>query len=411
VMRVLRRCCFKRATDMETRCRSLVKVLCGATVALVVLTAFVFPPSSLSSPALSGSEGEPVVEATSKNASVLEVCFRRLGRPGGLPGLWDADHHNWAPLDPACASVWTETAKRDDDLTLMAGRAVWFLGDSVLRDLAVSLESRLLGNSSTADSSTDARLRAKRNCIKGDNAQRTDDCRMIYGGGAVGRFSWHQWFATPHRLPWGLAPGRGSAYQQQELDICCRATHDLQQLAGDITVRSAGLRACLAALFVNSSARDVLVLRAGLNYPLYDPGVGYETAALRIGEWPVALESDMTFFFQSILPMVFPGTVVMWQLDPGITAGGILRACSAGPLTQVAQLLPAARAIQARVILESMSAGPLVKRLLTIDTTNIIASDDDKKVLYTDCIHHGDALNRVKVIALIGLLRTANMPL
>lgn len=339
-------------------------------------------------------------------------CAQRLGKAGGLPGLWTLDYSNWLPLDPECAAHWDEVVKSKND-SFLKKRTLWFLGDSVLRDLAVSLEKRSPRpkRGLAADSFANARLRAKTKCVKGNNAERRDSCQMSYGEGSNGRFVWFQWLSSPHRIPWGLAPNRGSPYHQQEVDVCCQFSHSAEREAANSSIaRDTGLRKCLAVLFRNASARDVLVLRSGLNYPLYAPHVAYETASLAAGQWPVALETDLSSFLWTVLPQVFPGTVVVWQLDPALAAGGLHRYCGEGPVTRAARMIPAARAIQARVVHEAIVSSPLAGRLLTIDPSNIVATESDMKSLYTDCLHHGEILNRIKGIALMAALRAANMP-
>lgn len=341
-------------------------------------------------------------------------CVQRLGKAGGLPGLWNSHHSYWAPLDPECASRWDEVAESGNESDYLAGRSLFFLGDSILRDIAISLEETYLRpqNTTVATDSdlVDARMRAKKKCTK-DNLGRTDSCRMRYGSGAVGRFVWFQWLSTPHRIPWGLAPARGNPYQQQELDLCCIFSHGAGFEGTNISsTRDTGLQSCLAALFHSATARDILVLRTGLNYPLYAPHVAYESVSLAPGEWPTALEADLTSFLWTVLPGAFPGAIVYWQLDQAISAEGLLDSCREGPNTRVASMIPAARAIQARVIQEAIIKSPLSGRLLTIDPSNMVATEDDMKALYVDCLHSSVALDRIKGVALMVALRSANLP-
>ena len=294
----------------------------------------------------------------------------------------------------------------------MAGRTVYFLGDSVLRDLAVSFKFNRLGASSKGDEgpeeAIDERLRAKKGCRKTYNNERESACAMTYSS-SEGRFMWLQWLRAPHRIPWGLAPGRGTGYQQQEMDACCAWVAHQPNSSASAPSNSSGLRGCLAALLRGATARDVVVMRTGLNYPLYDPGVAYESEALR--DWRADLQGDLQDFLGEVLPAVFPGTVVLWQLDSGVGRPGVQAACNEeGALHRLAPLLPQARALQAAVAARHMAAGPLKGRLFTVDPSNIIASEEEMGRLYADCLHHGPALQNTLGNALLAVLLQARMP-
>lgn len=348
-------------------------------------------------------------------SSLAASCVERLGQAGGLPGSWgaslDSPWEVWSPSDAACASQWSATAARSDDAALVAGRTLWFLGDSVLRDLAVSLQQTRLqpphgANDASPDSDVDARLRAKKGCRKTYNDEREAACRVSYAGGATGRFMWLQWLHSPHRIPFGLAPGRGTGYQQQEIDACCAWTHGGAAEAPG----SAGLRACLSALFRNVSARDILILRSGLNYPLYAPEVAYESESLQ--DWRAAMAEDFAEFLGHTLPAVFPGTVVLWQLDPGIDRPGLHPSCdSEGALHRLAPLLATARTLQAAAVAAARApGGGLAGRLHTVDPSNIVAAEAEMGRLYIDCLHHSAGLQSSYATALFALLREANLP-
>lgn len=387
------------------------------------------PPTSPPSPPPTRTPTPSPSPRAASTTAALAACMRRLGAPGGLPGGFGADGR-WAPANATCAALWWDARRPAAVAAALANRTLYFLGDSVLRDLMVSLGALLASgppagavdqppaaNASAAAWGAAARLRAKAGCQKTNNADREGACGASYGGGAVGRFMWHQWLAAPHRIPWGSAPGRGTGYQQQEKDGCCAWAHghdgtnataaaaaEARQLPS-VSPRAPGAddpasAACLAAF---------LRVRTGMNYPLYDPALRYETDALP--DWRAALAEDAHRFLTRALPAAFPGTVVWWLLDPVLDVGEGGR-CGEGRLAGLSQRVPEARALQHAAVAAAAAADPAglaATRLWTVDPGNLFpaAAGAARARLFTDCVHHNFDTDQLKAAALLNVVVAA----
>jgi hypothetical protein len=394
----------------------------------------------------------PSPRSAAAAAAVLAACMRRLGAPGGLPGSFAADGR-WAPTDAGCAEAWWDAHRPAAVSSAVSNATLFFLGDSVLRDLMVSMGALLatgppgaavddpppggsgggsVGPAAPPSAWGAARLRAKTGCQKTNNADRDGACGASYGGGAVGRFMWHQWLAAPHRIPWGSSPGRGTGYQQQEKDGCCAWAHGVDGTNASaawppgvpsVSPRAPGAddpstTACLRAFFRGATPRDVLVLRTGMNYPLYDPGLGYETEALP--DWRAALAEDAHRFLTTSLPAAFPGTVVWWLLDPVLDVGEGGGRCREGKLAGLSRLVPQARALQHAAVARAAAADPsglAATRLWTVDPTNLFppppgpdsssAAAGGRARWFIDCVHHNFDMDQLKATAILNVVVAA----
>jgi hypothetical protein len=261
---------------------------------------------------------------------------------------------------------------------LIAGRRFFLLGDSVLRELMLALQALVapLPAAAAGDAAEEqaARAHLKLDCAKHGNARRAA-CALPLGAGADAQFSWWQWMSAAHR-PRNLT--RLTA--DQELDIC--------------SGRRAPVAACVAELFANATARDVAVLRVGLNYILFDGGLNGSAPA------DAAFAADAREFLPALARLRFPGTLVFMLLAPTMPRGAVKCAGT----RQWDEVFWAAPPKTARInavmkeLLAEHGFGDAVVDPFDYTTAEVVGK------MYRDCVHPDAPVQKAAANTLLNLL-------
>ena len=368
-------------------------------------------------------EPTAIPQSSFKSKNVSMASTAKSSSVGTLPGTWVriGNMAAWEPADEAARGVYVHyhasPAARAAAGALLAGRHLYFLGDSVVRDLAVRAVDLLApetGAGTDADAAQMTRAAAKARCVKPNPYDRdaAGSCNFTLRStspATTGSFSWLQWLALPHRMAAGNAiGGRTSPWQRfQEVDACCPTAHGPNGTVRSANVTGApSMRDCLDALLAGARPVDVLVIRSGLNYVLYDHAINYETEYFMPHTWLPAYHAELRAFL-ALLPTLFPGTVLWWHLTPLLPGGdNRLPACkpseqfrifrATGSIVAVnnatATELAAARGVDPAFAARLVEVGPPnfvlppQPRLSDAKVNGALAADMTD--FYVDCLHH-----------------------
>ena len=256
-------------------------------------------------------------------------------------------------------------------LSLISGRRLFFAGDSVLRDQLRQIQSMALGRDAIQ-----TREEVKTVCA---SPSRDQGCSFAIGETMV-TFSWFQWFGRRSRVPDNLSllPEHASAqehWRTQSLDIC------------------AGFESAAACvdgqLFASvNSPRDVLIVRAGLNYLLFRKYLE--------GGFEAALAEDLRAF-TSLLQARFKGTVIFLLLAP-VMALDQSPTCSGSPILELATV--STFAAHANAILRAQLVAANIPFVDPWAVTRWAAMES----MYRDCVHPDEALQTITGNAILNII-------
>lgn len=398
------------------------------------------------SPALDGSE------AWDERANRACMSAADVGRAAGSWSWGAEDAAVWTPSHTSCATratpYHTSAELRRGAADLLRGRRLYFLGDSVARDL-LSHASLLAGG----DASASERLFevAKRRCEKPNPFDREigANCSSeLWWGDTTAHFSWLQWMRVPHRVPAGN--GRGAPYRRfQEVDSCCALAHGgggsvaAQPThldgGGSLAAVDGGMMTCLSALLGAARSSDVLILRLGLNYALYSQRVNYEaggweenmdavrSASVTLPDWRRAFANDTASFLR-LLPAAFPGTIIWWHLTPLVPRVGLVERCDelAFPFAAGDDLPEMRRVLDPLLAAAAARNGALSGRLIEVGPPDFVRAPPtplpsptaalgvaagppplDMRSFYRDCMHHRPALDLATLSLMLSAAKEA----
>lgn len=273
------------------------------------------------------------------------------------------------PGGPPCALV-DFTSDPAAVVSLLAGRRLFFAGDSMLRDQLRQIQSLALGRDAVM-----SRQEVKDFCAA---TLRDQECTFALGDNTAATFSWFQWFGRRSRVhDLILLPEHASAqehWRTQSLDIC-------------EAFESAAV--CLdRKLFTGSSPRDVLIVRAGLNYLLFRKYIE--------GGFEAALAEDLGTFI-TLARARFKGAVVFLLLAP-VLALGQSEKCSGSPILELATVSPFAAHANAILRAQLLAAGiPFVDPWAVTRWTAM-------ESMYRDCVHPDETLQSTTGNAILNII-------
>ena len=353
------------------------------------LTVSLPPPPPLPLPMTLEPSGPPAASVSASGTAGAHAC----SGPGGtcssvdigeMPGSWNGTV--WVPQP--CAACGFVTVDYISSLTAGASvpllnRTIFFLGDSLLRDAVIEMQALVAADLNVSGKlpwPVATREEAKADCYK--YTARESACSFTMGSSSLAVFHWFQWFAPAHR------PRDLTFEQAQEYDICSSYGNS-----------SSAVAACIADYVLGAAARDVLVIRAGLNYLLFEAqlpdGVGLEAA----------FEADVHTFFAAVATgdLHFPGQLVFMLLAPTMAAevGQESGKCAGvGVWDKIMwDITPKAQALNRIIKPYLIRAG-----IPFIDPFAYLPGAAD--AFYKDCVHPLPFVQRVTANVLLNILRS-----
>jgi hypothetical protein len=232
----------------------------------------------------------------------------------GLDGHYDKKSGEWT-VDPAPGCQSSDTALLPLNQVIEALRLkqsasddmrFYALGDSVLRTCIATM---LKLNTAAV----------KEECGKSNVVDRTASC-VLKGNRTVAHFNWLQWLSTPRissssrSSSTSIDTNKIRACATQATDFCHSYAID-GELIGSRNASHSRIDACLAAFFHDAKPTDFLIIRAGLQYALFDSVWSDYSNCQRIPnarqELSLALQT-----FPDKIKKAFPGKVIWWMLSP-----------------------------------------------------------------------------------------------
>ena len=311
--------------------------------------------------------------------------------PGGGPHIvWSAE-----PLPPCAYVNFLNDSARAT--AAIEGRAFFFLGDSVARDLLVALQRAVAPRDSSGSPllALTSHEGAKLDCQKLGLGFRGLPCAFELSGGGRARasFSWLQWWALERHIH-AVGSIANPAKVWQEEDLCCH-------LVGT----RATMSDCVTGFVGDASPRDVLVLRVGLNYLLFADvlagAAGAATPPLAEGTATPAWEAALAHDLRTFLPTLrFPGIVVFLLLGPTLEHAHGGRCDGSGLWDSVFHDSSSRKSARANAIMAPLirAAGHAVIDPMAFTTDALAAAH------YGDCVHPDGELQDAAVNVLLNVI-------
>ena len=261
---------------------------------------------------------------------------------------------------------------------IIRGRRFFVLGDSVARDMVIALQLAVVPRDTAGNPvlALQSREEAKADCHK--YIAREMACAFELGNEANAHFHWFQW--------WSLRSHSHSltTNQNQEADMCC-----------DASAAGGSLKNCLFKFTASAKSRDVLVLRAGLNYLLFES----ELQAAQGIEWDAVLERDLREFLSALS---FPGIVIFYLLHPTLAEGQVPNKCVGDGNWDTVMWQIARKSARANAIMEPLilAAGFQVINPWKHVSFKLMATD------FKDCVHPGPILQEAAANLLLNIIQS-----
>jgi hypothetical protein len=259
---------------------------------------------------LRGADARSNRSRTRRTSQVTPSCDWQEG----LDGHYEKVSGDWK-IDPAHGCQSSDTVllplnQAVEALRLKQGASddmrFYALGDSVLRTCIATI---LKLNTAAV----------KEECGKSNVIDRAASC-VLRGNRTVAHFNWLQWLSTPSIS--SSSSSSSSSADANKMRACatqatdfCHSYSITGELIGSRNASQSRIDACLAAFFHDAKSTDFLIIRAGLQYALFDSVWSEYTNCQKIpnarNELSLALQT-----FPDKLKRAFPGKVIWWMLSP-----------------------------------------------------------------------------------------------